>query len=299
MARAAGTLWPSLGLAMVGALWGLYWLPTHWMQAHGLGPAWMSLIISAFTLLATAPLLIRERATLHRVDGRVLLTGVCLSGAFSLYGVSLTQTSVVSAILLFYLSPVWSTLMDLWFNGERLRPQRVMALLLGLAGLVTVLGFEQGLPVPRLLGDWLALISGVVWAYGSIRSYAGNGAGITGNVLAFNVGSAVTSLALILLLPAASGAVPDSATLQATLPALAVLSLVFVLPSNYLVIWATQKLPAPRVGILLMTEVVAGTASAALLAGEPFGARQVSGSLLIVAAGVFEVMGRQDKTVTV
>ena len=83
------------------------------------------------------------------------------------------------------------------------------------------------------------------------------------------------------------------------MPALAVLSLVFVLPSNYLVIWATQKLPAPRVGILLMTEVVAGTVSAALLAGEPFGARQVSGSLLIVAAGVFEVMGRQDKTVTV
>jgi drug/metabolite transporter (DMT)-like permease len=67
-----------------------------------------------------------------------------------------------------------------------------------------------------------------------------------------------------------------------------------VLPSSLLIIWATAELPAPRVGILLMTEVVAGTLSAAVLSGEPFGPPQAIGSLLIVGAGICDVLGRSQ-----
>lgn len=294
-ARASGPFWPSLTLAIVGLLWGLYWLPTRWMQAHGLGPAWMSLIISAVALLGSMPLLLRDRQQLRHLDAQALFTGLLLASSFSLYNVSLVLTTVVNAVLLFYLSPIWSTVLGVWLLGERLRPQRIAALLLGLLGLTVVIGFENGFPVPRQLGDWLALLSGMIWAYGSVRSYSGNAAGITGNVVAFNAGALAASLALIVLLPvAAAGALPDAATLLATLPVLVLLSLVFVLPTNVVMVWATQRLPAPRVGILLMTEVVAGTFSAALLAGETFGWRQIFGSALIIAAGMLEVMGRQS-----
>lgn len=55
-------------------------------------------------------------------------------------------------------------------------------------------------------------------------------------------------------------------------------------------IWATQRLEPPRVGILLMSEVVAGTVSAALFAHEPFGAVMAVGAMFVVGAGILETM---------
>jgi hypothetical protein len=41
-----------------------------------------------------------------------------------------------------------------------------------------------------------------------------------------------------------------------------------------------------------MSEVVVGAISAALLSGEAFGAREALGTLLIIAAALFEVLGK-------
>ena len=290
------SLWPSLAIAVIGALWGQYWIPTRWMQAHGLGPAWMSLAIAAMVLAATLPALFASRSSLKGLSLPGLVTGTLMSASFALYSVSLILTAVVTSILLFYLSPIWSTLLGVLLQGDKLRLPRVLALLLGLFGLAVTLGFEHGVPIPHQLGDWLALIAGIVWAYGSLRSYSSPDAGILGSVLSFNIGATLSASALILLLPAsAAGAWPSLAVWQATLPGLAVLALLLVLPSTVALVWATQRLPAPRVGILLMTEIVAGTLSAALFANEPFGPRQIFGSMLIIAAGTVEVLGRAPK----
>ena len=53
-------------------------------------------------------------------------------------------------------------------------------------------------------------------------------------------------------------------------------------------------LPPARIGVLLMSEVVVGAISAALLSGEAFGAREALGTLLIVAAALFEVLGKKQ-----
>jgi drug/metabolite transporter (DMT)-like permease len=49
-------------------------------------------------------------------------------------------------------------------------------------------------------------------------------------------------------------------------------------------------------GILLQLEAVVGIGSAALLAGEPFGARQALGALLVISAGLVEVIGNNRGT---
>ena len=46
-----------------------------------------------------------------------------------------------------------------------------------------------------------------------------------------------------------------------------------------------------RLGILLQIEAVVGIGSAALLAGEPFGAREAIGAILVVSASLVEVIG--------
>ena len=46
--------------------------------------------------------------------------------------------------------------------------------------------------------------------------------------------------------------------------------------------------------MLLMADVVAGVASAAILTDEPFGIREVTGTLLLISAGVVEVVRQQS-----
>jgi drug/metabolite transporter (DMT)-like permease len=263
------------------------------MMAHGVGPAWMSMTTSLVALAATLPFVIYRPAAMRTLTLRDLTTGAYLAAGFSVYNVSLVLTTVVTAVLLFYLSPLWSALLGWLLHGERLNPLRLAALAFGFAGLILTLGFEHGLPVPHRLGDWLALAAGVMWAYGSVRSYTAHEPSFAGSLLSFNIGGAASALACIAILPAAAGtAAPTLAAWQTTLPGLVALGLLFVLPSTLVLVWATQRLPAPRVGILMMTEIVAGTITAALFAGEPFGPVQVAGSLLILLAGVLEVASR-------
>ncbi len=74
------------------------------------------------------------------------------------------------------------------------------------------------------------------------------------------------------------------------------ISLAMFVPTTYFLLWSTQILNPGRVGILLMSEVVVGSVSAALLSGEPFGWREAIGALLIVGAGFIEVTGSARDT---
>jgi drug/metabolite transporter (DMT)-like permease len=46
---------------------------------------------------------------------------------------------------------------------------RAVALALGLAGLITILGGGTSFPLPQNTGDILALLAGMVWAMGTLR----------------------------------------------------------------------------------------------------------------------------------
>ena len=66
-----------------------------------------------------------------------------------------------------------------------------------------------------------------------------------------------------------------------------------MLPITYLTIWPATVLSPGRVGMLLMVEVLVGVGSAALLTDETFGVREIAGALLIISAGVVEVVRQQ------
>jgi hypothetical protein len=68
----------------------------------------------------------------------------------------------------------------------------------------------------------------------------------------------------------------------------------YMIPMVFLTILPATVLPPARIGVLLMSEVVVGAISAALLSGEAFGAREALGTLLIIAAALFEVLGRKQ-----
>ncbi len=76
-------------------------------------------------------------------------------------------------------------------------------------------------------------------------------------------------------------------------PWLALLIALFALPPVFMCLWGAAHVSPGRVGILLMGEVVVGITSAAVWSGEPFGVRELTGTVLIVGAAVIEIAQRQ------
>lgn len=286
-------LLPSLAVAVSGVLWGLFWMPFRALGEAGFSGGWASL---AFYLGSTAVMvpwaLVRWRH-LHAAGLNLVFTGAIAGAAFSLYATALLLTEVVRVLLLFYLTPVWGTLLGRLMLGERITPYRGAALVLGLAGLVVMLGFEGGIPMPRNAGDWMALLAGLAWAYGSLRIYMQPHIEAYETTFSFFAGGTLVTAAVALLPLEANEAVPAIAMLGDAWPWLLLLVALFGVPPVLMTLWGAARLTPGRVGILLMGEVAVGIVSAALWSGEPFGTREAAGALLIVGAGVVELMQRQ------
>ncbi len=282
-------LLPSLAVGLASLLWGLFWLPLRYLSELGLEGGWPGLAIFALGTAFLLPgALIRRR--LPGLGLGLAVTGLTAGSAFALYATSLLLTEVVRVLLLFYLTPVWSTLLGFLLLRERVTLARAAALVLGIAGMMVVLGVDQGFPMPRNLGDWLALLSGLTWAYGSLRLYREDTTPLYEHSFAFMAGAGSVS-ALVVCLPLAGvGAVPGAAVVQAVTAPLVLFVLLLILPVVFITLGGARKLSPGRVGLLLMGEAVVGIASAALLTDEPFGLRELIGTLLVLSAAAVEVV---------
>jgi drug/metabolite transporter (DMT)-like permease len=289
-------LWPSLAIVVASALWGLYWIPMRELDAVGIEKAWPSLVLNGAVVLVLLPIAVFRWRKFLIDPKNLLLSGASIGFALSLYGVSLNLTEVVRATLLFYLSPAWSTAIGLVWLGERLTARRVGALVLGFAGLMVVLEADQGLPIPRNLGDWMAIVSGMAWSVGSANIFVGRKNETFETGMMFAVGTAAATGVLIAVFgPSTLGAMPSPEALFQGLPVLGVAIFVLMMPILFLTVWGAKRLPPATVGILLLGEIVVAVVSAALLLDEPFGARQVIGAVLIAGAGVLEVLPRRRR----
>ena len=277
---------PETAIAISGALWGLYWIPIRHLEAHGVGVVWTTLGLFVAALAIFAPILARHPPARAVFTPRMLVTGLLTGASFVLYSVSIVLTEVVTAILLFYLSPVWATVLGRVLLGERLTGSRLLALALGLGGLWVVLGGDSGVPLPRNAGDWCALTAGVTWALGTLRVHQDAAISPIAHTASLFVGGTVV-IGVISLVPAMAGPAPD-----VTAPASAIVVVIAALSvaSAWGILWGARLISPGRAGLLLMMEVVTGLASAAVLAGEPFGVTQVVGSMLIVVAALVEVL---------
>lgn len=286
-------LTPSLFVAVSGVLWGLFWIPFRALGEAGFAGGWASLAFYALSTLVLLPAALMRLRHLGGAGGGLVLTGAVAGAAFSLYATALLLTDVVRVLLLFYLTPVWGTLLGRVLLGERITWYRGTALIMGLAGLVVILGFEGGFPMPRNAGDWMALIAGVAWAYGSLRIYLQPEVEAYETTFAFFAGGTLVTALVVLLPLEANEVAPTLAMLGEAWPWLVLLVAVFGVPPVLMTLWGAARLTPGRVGILLMGEVAVGIVSAALWAGEAFGMREALGATLILGAALVEVMQRQ------
>ncbi len=287
-------LLPSAMIVLAGTLWGLLWLPLRAFADLGVDGAWPGAMIYGMASVVLLPLALWHWRGFRTHWRPLLISGLFTGTAFATYATSLLLTDVVRTILLFYLTPVWSTLMGIALLGERLTLPRAASLLLGIVGMLVVLGLGTEFPWPRNLGDWMALFSGVVWAYGSLKLYQMGPVATIEQILSFLFSALIVTLIALSVDGDLLGVTPSHEVAMQAVP-LALLSVVYIVPMLFLTVWPASQLSPGRIGILLMSEVVVGVTSAALFAGEVFGLREFLGSILIILAGLVEVLGRQQK----
>lgn len=285
-------LLPSIGVAFSSALWGLFWIPVRAINEAGVSVAWTSPTMFICVVGVFLPVALWRWRNFLRSDGSFWLACALGGTTFTMYSISFNLTDVIHAMLLFYISPVWSTLLGAVFLGERLTLNRVLAIFLGFAGLTVILGADGGFPWPRQIGDWFALAAGMLWAVASVRFFKGGATLLIEKTFGFALSALATAVILALLPLGIEATFPEFGQVKNAWIWIVVVT-AFILPSLYLVVWPTTVLSPARVGILFMSESFIGVGSAALLTDEPFGVREIVGTLLILSAAIVEVIRPQ------
>jgi drug/metabolite transporter (DMT)-like permease len=292
MTGATQSVAASVAVALVGAAWGVYWLPLRELQALGVGAEWATAGIFIACLPAALPLAFIARGELKAHWRSLIWLALGNGGAFCLYSNAYAHTSVFNVIFLFYLSPVWSVLITRFWLGERVGLPRMGCVLMGLTGLVVMLSADGGWPVPRNIGDWMALSCGLVWAVTAIVVRRNVHIGAAANSVAFFLGGILPALALALLSGAAK--LPEAAALEAGWAWLLGIAWLGWVPAQILLFWGVKRISPVRCGILLMTELITGAVTAAWLSGDPLTWQQVLGGAMILTAGLADVLTGRD-----
>ncbi len=273
--------WPLLALLYAATFWGLVWYPARWLEQAGVAGLWQTLVSYGSAL---AVMLLARGFPLRGLGrdpwaaGVLVLAAGWTNVAFLL---AVIGDQVVRVLILFYLSPLWATLLGHWLLGERLRPLTWAALALGLGGAVVMLYRPDVLQQPVGRGDWLALSAGFAFAVTNVMTRRLQGLSDQVKTELAWLGVVLVSLAMLLLerepLPRAdwtgwAGAVA--------------LGVPGFLLSTLAVVYAVSRMPVQRSSVIMLFEVLVGALSAWWLAGETLGLREWLGGAMIIGGGL-------------
>ncbi len=278
-------------VALSALVWGCWWIPLRQIDSYGLKGDWTSVAILGIAALCLAPLILRRLGRLLGAGAMVWGAGLFFGAMFSTYQHGLITGDIVRVTLLFYLAPVWGTLLGLVFLGARFSLRRAMVIVLGFAGAAVVLDFDGGIPTPHGLGEWMGLASGLAFAIGATFAHkVVDEYELEKAWLSFVFGALLSTLfALVnpIFLSPSANQILDAA------PFTIGVVVVVLIPITWTMVWGAQKLDPGRISLLFMFEVVAASITSTLLAGESYGIEKFIGTIMILTAGAVEAFAER------
>jgi len=268
---------------LASSFWGVLWVPMRHIEAMGLSGLWVVVLFHFLPALAMLPLIVRTAPSSRRDWGRAAVAGALMGAGFALYALGLVVASVTKTVILFYMTPIWSTVIAYFVLRERAGWGRWLAIAAALVGCALVTGVSRD-ELRFDPGDLLGLLSGLFWALGSvmIRRYDGLNF-VTVSFLQYLSGGIMALLAALYL----GDPIPQlNAFLQAIPPAF-LASVVVFLPSVLLIFRIMQYVSPGLVGILMLSEALVAAVSAAFWLGETLSSTQWVGVGAILTTGVF------------
>ncbi len=275
----ARTALPVLALLFSATLWGVIWYPLRLLEARGLSGLWSGVILYGAALAVGLIWARGVRAACARTPGGLLLLALAAGWCNVSFMLAVLEGEVLRVLLLFYLSPLWATLLGHWFLGERYTARTLGALVLAMLGaLIMLLDPDSGLPWPQSRADWLALSSGVTFAVSNVVTRGLQQVSVPVKTQVNWMGVlCVAGLWLWL----GGHPLPDIGL--PVFGAAVALGALGIFTMTLCVQYGLHLLPVQRSAVILLFELVAGALSAWWLADEIPQAREWLGGVLIVA----------------
>ena len=280
----------ALALAISAGAWGIYWLPQRILEEGGLTGGWGTIAQMIIGVLLLTPIAMWRKIKGRSTGLELPMVGLLVGGGFICYALSFLLTDVVRALILFYMTPIWTTIFEMLFLKRRPGLERVLTLGLALGGLWIVFSKQTIIPLPQNAGDWLALAGGAIFAGGMIRLEVTKNDGVFPIIFSFFVYGSLFNIVAGFLLSEHLGPVPAIASFVSMSLFLIIISVFYFIPTGIVILWAPSKLGAGLCSILFLTEIVVGVTSSSILTDEPFGWREIVGSSMIIIGGILAVV---------
>ena len=277
-------LWLAVaGLLVNSTVWGLSWIPFRSLSGSGIHPLWATGIIYAVAAVALAAA--RPAALRECLQGTGLLWLALASGLTNaLFNSAVAIGDVVRVVLLFYLMPIWAVLLARWLLGEPFTGRAFARIATGFAGAMLVL-YEpgMGLPLPRSLADWMAIVGGAAFALNNVvlRKLSTNGE--AARTLSMLCGAVVLPVAAASMLSAGGAIGWPAFGAGGALATLALWSALFLI-ANLGLQYGAARLPANVTAVIMLTEVLVAAGSSWLAGAAELRVPDLVGGALILAA---------------
>ena len=286
--QSGAAVWAAGALVINAFIWGVSWWPFRVLQGYGLHPLWATALV--YLLVLTVLLALRFNSWRGLLANPGLWLLALFSGLTNVgFNWAVTVGDVVRVVLLFYLMPAWSVLVAWLLLGEKPTAASLLRLALAMAGVLVVLKTpDSPWPIPQGGADWLALMGGLTFAITNALLRKFQHTPSDARMLAMFGGGALIAT-LVALLGMTQQVVPAPSLQAAGIPVLLALSLAFMV-SNAALQFGAARLAASATSLVMLTEILFASASAALLGAATFTPRIFLGGGLIVLAAALAAL---------
>lgn len=297
-AKQSPSLISTLAVLLSAALWGSIWIPLRHVSGAGLSGGWVSLMIYGVPFFIMLPIALVGRAHLGHFGLAALWVGATSGICNTFYAVAVIYGAVGKVVLLFYLNPIWSAILERIVLKTPISRTRIATIAIGFVGMAVLVGDEYGIPLPHGLAEWFAVFASIFWALSLIGMTISGSKELFPKIFFQFFFGLVSSVIILALQLFPDQLLPKVSQLTEALPWSVAAVIVWIIPGIGLGFWAVGRMSPTRAAILFMLEAVVGVVSAAILTDEPFGWREIVGGLMILGAGLLDVVmstGKSDR----
>jgi drug/metabolite transporter (DMT)-like permease len=270
--------YPVFAMLIGASLWGVIWYPMRLLEGGGLGGIWLTLTLYGAALVVSLPRTARTVPEFARSPGMLALLMLTAGWTNIAFVEAVLEGNILRVLLLFYLSPLWATLMGWALLHERITRVGFASLVIAMSGALLMLWNPiLGAPWPQGKADWMALTSGFAFALSNVVVRKVQEVSIAAKALSVWAGVVIVG---VIMITAFSLPVPrPSGYIFAGAVALGVLGILLM---TVLVQYGVTHMPVHRSAVIALVELVAGAVSQQLLTDEVVTLREWAGGALIV-----------------
>ena len=281
---------PNLAIILSTILWGTWWYPLRLLNEYADNnaiPLFLSFMLGGFAIF-----IFSTKNISFFSKKNILITLLAASigaAAMCLYNEGLIRGNVARILIFFYLTSVWSTMIEVFFLRQPLTIFRACSISAGFIGLFIITGIDEGNFLPNSMADVFGILSGMLWSVCAtlIRINKELDVNFATSIFIL-VGGVFVILATYL---------PDGQILSGfnfdvfskTILVIIAFAFIWLLPGYWLITYGQDQVDPGRAGILLMFEVVIGVISAYLLANEIITLREFIGAIFVMSAPLIEI----------